>query len=70
MLFCSLLLSGVGQAQSVGIIGSATPGGWDADTDLVKDAADPNLWKANVTLVDGEAKFRANDAWTLVRLGP
>jgi len=51
--------------NTISIIGSATPGGWDADTDLTKDNANPNIWKANVDLVDGEAKFRANGAWTL-----
>lgn len=51
--------------NSIGIIGSATPGGWDTDTELTKDNANPNIWKANVDLVDGEAKFRANGAWTL-----
>lgn len=49
----------------ISLIGSGTPGGWDTDTELAKDGGDPNLWKANITLVDGEAKFRANDAWTL-----
>ena len=50
---------------AIGLIGSATPGGWDTDTDLTKDGSDPNLWKGNITLTDGEMKFRANDAWTL-----
>ena len=50
---------------AIGLIGSATPGGWDTDTDLTKDGSDPNLWKGNITLTDGEVKFRANDAWTL-----
>ncbi len=53
------------EISAIGIIGSSTPGGWDNDTDLTKDASNPNLWTANVTLVDGEAKFRADDAWTL-----
>ncbi|MEJ0030019.1 MAG: SusF/SusE family outer membrane protein [Bacteroidota bacterium] len=50
---------------TVGIIGSGTPGGWDNDTDLTKDGTNPHLWTATVTLVDGEAKFRANDAWDM-----
>lgn len=50
---------------SIGIIGSATPGGWDADTDLTKDAGNPDLWKGTFDLIDGEAKFRANDAWAI-----
>ncbi len=51
--------------SSIGIIGSATPGGWDTDTDLAKDPANPNIWRANVDLVDGAAKFRANDSWDI-----
>jgi hypothetical protein len=50
---------------SIGLIGSATPGGWNTDTNLTKSSTNPDLWQANITLVDGEAKFRANDAWTL-----
>ena len=49
---------------TIGIIGSATPGGWDTETPLVKDNGNPALWKINLVLTDGEAKFRANDAWT------
>ena len=47
--------------QSIGIIGSATPGGWDADTDLTKN--DDGTYSGILGLVDGEAKFRANNAW-------
>ncbi|UZR97983.1 SusF/SusE family outer membrane protein [Chondrinema litorale] len=46
---------------SIGIIGSATPGGWDADTDM-QDNGD-GTFSVTLELVDGEAKFRANDAW-------
>jgi hypothetical protein len=49
--------------SKVGIIGSATPGGWDADTDLVKNPSNPFLWSRILTLTDGESKFRADDAW-------
>jgi hypothetical protein len=49
----------------LGIIGSATPGGWDADTDFVRNPANPYLWSKLITLTDGEAKFRADDAWTV-----
>jgi hypothetical protein len=48
---------------SVGIIGSATPGGWDTDTDMVKDPNDKSKWKLRLILTDGEAQFRANNAW-------
>lgn len=49
--------------STVGIIGDATPGGWDNDTDLTQDADNPHLWTGTITLTAGEAKFRANDSW-------
>jgi hypothetical protein len=45
-----------------GIIGDATPTGWDADTKMVYDPA-TNTLKLDLTLIDGVIKFRANDAW-------
>lgn len=47
-----------------GVIGSATPGQWDEDTDLVYDETDLKL-KVTITLTDGEIKFRANDEWNV-----
>lgn len=51
--------------REISLVGSATPGGWDVDTDLARDGGNPDLWKANITLKAGEAKFRANHAWAL-----
>jgi 1,4-alpha-glucan branching enzyme len=52
--------------NSVGVIGSATPQGWNASTPMTQDVFNPHLWTLNeVTLVAGEAKFRANDEWTV-----
>lgn len=48
---------------SIGIIGSATPGGWDTDTDMNADMSTAGLVTVNLELVDGEAKFRVNDDW-------
>ena len=48
---------------SWGIIGDATPGGWDADTDLTY--TDNYTWEGDITLGAGEWKFRANDAWDI-----
>ncbi len=62
-LFCALLVSGFSQITTVGLIGSATPGGWDTDTDMVQDEVDPNVWTLTITLTDGAAKFRAEDNW-------
>lgn len=49
--------------EFIGLIGDATPGGWDVDTDLTKDGANPDLWKADIQLTNGSVKFRANHAW-------
>ncbi|WP_438711709.1 SusF/SusE family outer membrane protein [Aquimarina muelleri] len=49
---------------SIGIIGDATPDKWDADTDMTKSAFDEHLWYIqNVTLTDGEMKFRHSNDW-------
>lgn len=45
-----------------GLIGDATPGGWDTDTPLVYDL-ETMLLKADVTLKDGTFKFRTNNSW-------
>ena len=51
---------------SISIIGSATPGGWGNDTNMTRDTANPVLWKINdLVLINGEAKFRANGAWSI-----
>ncbi|MDK2770753.1 MAG: SusE domain-containing protein [Flavobacterium sp.] len=47
---------------SWGVIGSATPGGWDSDTNMTYDS-NTGKWSLVVTLVDGEIKFRYNDSW-------
>jgi starch-binding outer membrane protein SusE/F len=47
-----------------GIIGSATANGWDSDQNMTYDAT-AQVWKATLTLKEGEIKFRANDAWDI-----
>ena len=47
-----------------GIVGAATPGGWDASTPLTYNA-DSKMWEGIVVLAADEFKFRANDAWTI-----
>ncbi len=49
---------------TIGLIGDATPGGWDADTDLTSE--DFVVWKGTIALKgSGELKFRANDGWDI-----
>lgn len=46
-----------------GIIGDATPGGWDGQTPLAYEA-DLNVLKGAFAMTVGEFKFRANDSWS------
>ncbi|TVR87633.1 MAG: SusF/SusE family outer membrane protein [Saprospirales bacterium] len=54
----------------VSIIGDATPGGWDDDSDMEQDPENPSVWRLRVELTDGEAKFRANNDWEINWGGP
>lgn len=46
------------------LIGDATPGGWDNDTDMIYDPSS-GVYSLTVDLTAGEIKFRANDAWDI-----
>ena len=63
MMLVSMAL--FGQINTVGIISTATPGGWDSDTSMVQRRQRPNVWTLTIKLTDGEAKFRTNDAWDI-----
>ena len=56
------------EPYSFGIIGTATPGGWDTDTDMVFDIEE-QVWKISQYLQPGALKWRLNDAWT-INYGP
>lgn len=45
-----------------GIIGDATPDGWDADQNMTYDAAE-GAWTIQLVLKKGQFKFRLNDDW-------
>jgi hypothetical protein len=47
-----------------GVIGSATPNGWDSDQDMTYDPAE-NALTIMLDLIPGEIKFRANNDWGL-----
>ncbi len=51
-------------ANRWGVIGDATPGGWDNDTNMTWDTAN-NVFKVTLNLVKGSFKFRANDGWDI-----
>lgn len=48
--------------SSWGVIGTATPNGWDAETPLTYDA-EKGCWSATIALTAGDLKFRANNSW-------
>ena len=48
--------------NTLGVIGDATPTGWDADTDMSFNTEKQRFY-VDITLTDGTIKFRANDAW-------
>lgn len=49
-----------------GIIGAATPTGWDSDTDFTFNTTTKKFEIASIALTGGEIfKFRANDSWNL-----
>ncbi|MCM8568310.1 SusF/SusE family outer membrane protein [Gramella jeungdoensis] len=58
--------SGATTYSTIGYIGNATPGGWDADTDMTQSSFNSHIWYASeVSLADGEMKFRAADDWAV-----
>ena len=58
--------SGAETYASIGIVGDATPGGWDSDTMLTQTDFDPHLWYASgVELIEGEFKFRVDGDWAM-----
>lgn len=48
--------------ESIGIVGSATENGWDADIRMENVRKD--FWKTELSLKDGAVKFRAEGSWT------
>lgn len=47
-----------------GVIGDATPTGWDSDTKMVYDSTS-KTWSLTLALKEGKINFRANSAWDL-----
>ncbi len=51
-------------ANRWGVIGDATPDGWNSDQNMTWDATN-NVFTVTLNLVVGTFKFRANDGWDL-----
>lgn len=50
-------------AYMIGLIGSATPNGWNTPDQKMDYDAKTGTWKITIDLVAGEIKFRKNDGW-------
>ena len=47
----------------IGLIGSATPNGWDTPDQKMDYNAQTGTWSITIDLIDGFIKFRKNDGW-------
>ncbi|WP_430931598.1 SusE domain-containing protein [Saccharicrinis sp. 156] len=57
-------LAFVNEAYSMGLVGSATPNGWDGpDQPMNYDAAE-GTWSITLNLISGMIKFRLNNSWS------
>lgn len=52
------------EITTIGLIGDATPAGWDASTALTP-SSDLLVWTGTIALKGGQFKFRANDGWDI-----
>lgn len=50
-------------AYMIGLVGSATPNGWNTPDQKMDYDAKTGTWKITIDLEDGEIKFRKNDGW-------
>lgn len=51
------------KVNAISLIGSATAGGWDADTQLTQSADNGYIWQCSTTFVPGAFKIRFNNDW-------
>lgn len=51
--------------ETLGLVGSATPGDWNEADAIRMRRLGPNDWVVDVALTDGEVKFAANGEWTM-----
>ena len=56
-------LATAGIIGAIGLIGSATPNGWDTPDQKMDYDSKTGTWSITVDLIDGDIKFRKNDGW-------
>lgn len=54
----------------IGLIGSATPNGWNTPDQKMDYDSKTGTWSITLNLVDGHVKFRLNDGWAWNLGGP
>jgi hypothetical protein len=47
----------------IGLVGSATPNGWNSPDQKMDYDSQTGTWNITITLITGEFKFRLNDGW-------
>ena len=58
------LQAGLGPVSTWGLVGNATPNGWDGPDVTLHETGTANVFETFVTLTDGEWKIRENNDWT------
>jgi starch-binding outer membrane protein SusE/F len=58
------------EAYMIGLVGSATPSGWDSPDQKMDYDAKTGTWRITINLVNGDIKFRLNDGWAWNLGGP
>lgn len=65
ILFSIIISALHAQINSVSILGPATPGHWNTDTDMTQSQENTAVWTISMTLTSGKVKFRANGNWDI-----
>ncbi|MCB0654377.1 MAG: RagB/SusD family nutrient uptake outer membrane protein, partial [Saprospiraceae bacterium] len=53
----------IGSASNWGVVGSATPNGWNGPDLVLYQTGTANVYQGYVNLTDGEIKFRPDNTW-------
>ena len=51
--------------RTLGIVGDATPGGWEPGHSVAMRQVGTHDWEVEIGFADGEVKFAANQSWTM-----
>lgn len=66
LLVSTLLVTFCTFSQTISILGTATAASdWSTDYNMTQDSQNPLVWTINITLGEGEVKFRQDASWTV-----